>query len=110
MMNTFKKGLLGLWIIIALSISLMALSVRADTTSTMTVLQTFGEDSNNSMDYKIMVKAPSGNRYFVWYRYSLGINIGSSVIITLDSYGDWLTISNPQNGAEQNISKVIKVN
>jgi|GEM_PF-1609709 len=82
----------------------------ADSTESMTVTQTFGEDPSNGMHYKIMVKAQSGNSYFVWYYLSLGVDVGSTVVITFDNYNDWKTITNTANGKEQNIHKVLKVN
>jgi len=88
----------------------LAHPASADSTASMVVLQTFGEDHSNGLNYKVMVKAKSGNRYFVWYYYALGISKGSTVIITFDNWGDWKTITNPANGKEQKINKVLKVN
>jgi hypothetical protein len=85
----------------------LAHPASADSTESMVVLQTFGLDGSY---YKVMVKAKSGNRYFVWYYYALGISKGSTVIITFDYWGDWKTITNPANGKEQPVSKVLKVN
>jgi hypothetical protein len=97
--------LLGLFLLS--SFLFLAHPASADSTESMTVVQAFGVDDSY---YKIMVKAKSGNRFFVWYYYALNVDIGGTVIITFDNYGDWKTITNPANGKEQDIHKVLKVN
>lgn len=73
------------------------------TTETFEVLQTFGLDNSN---YKIIVKDWDGNRYFVWYFSYIGISLGDKVLITIDNYNDWKTISNPWNGSSSRITEV----
>lgn len=107
---TQKSYLILLGLLLLSSFLFLAHPASADSTESMPVVQTFGEDSSNGMNYKIMVEAKSGNRYFVWYYLALDIDIGSTVIITFDNYGDWKTITNPANGKEQDIKKVLKVN
>jgi len=112
MSNNFTKNFYRALVTLLLLSPFLFLAhpASADSTASMVVVQTFGEDSSNGMNYKIMVKARSGNRYFVWYYYALGISKGSTVIITFDNWDDWKTITNPANGKEQSINKVLKVN
>ncbi|HAA27200.1 MAG TPA: hypothetical protein DCE56_05360 [Cyanobacteria bacterium UBA8553] len=71
-------------------------------TESFEVMQTFGLDGSS---YKMMVKDRDGNRYFVWYSYGIGINIGDEVLITIDD-NRWKTISNPRNGSSSDITQV----
>lgn len=75
-------------------------------TESFKVLQKFGLEYPY---YKILVQAKSGNRYFVWYHDSLGIDVGQEVLINFDD-DYWRTINNPKNGNKSNIGKVSKVN
>ena len=75
-------------------------------TESFKVLQAFGYESPY---YKILVQARSGNRYFVWYIDSIGVEVGQELLINFD--GDyWRSINNPQNGKKSNIAEVSKVN
>ena len=99
-------ALLGSVLIPVASVPTLVRPALAETFS-FTFVQGFGL---NGSTYKAMVKSPrSGDRYFVWYYYPIGINNGEEVVINIDSYGDWTRISNPSNGKTSNIAKVEKV-
>ncbi|GAK50608.1 hypothetical protein U14_01841 [Candidatus Moduliflexus flocculans] len=105
LMMSLAAVIVGLVVLMA-----SAQSAHADTTQTMKYLQGFGEDSSNGMNFKILVQSyESGDRYFIWYYYSLNLVDGQDVVITFDNWGDWKTISNLLNGKEQPIKKAIKV-
>ncbi len=96
---------------LVLSFLLAAYPANAgDRTVTMKFLKGFGEDSSNGLNYKILVQSlETGNRYFVWYYHSLNLVEGQNVVITIDRWDDWKTISNLRNGKEQGVRKVIRV-
>jgi hypothetical protein len=77
------------------------------TTESFKVLQKFGLDG---MSYKILIQDWSGNRYFVWHYDYIEIDIGQEVLITIDDYKDWKTISNPDNGKSSHITGVNQIN
>ena len=86
-------------------------AMAGDRTVSMKFLKGFGEDHSNGMCYKILVQSSeTGNHYFVWYYYALELVEGQNVIITIDRWDDWKTISNLRNGKEQKVRKVVKVN
>lgn len=93
-------------LLLLFSFLFVVLPAMAESTASMTVAQTFGVDGAY---HKIMVKTQSGKRYFVWYYDAIGVDVGSTVVITFD--GDyWKTITNTANGKEEDIHKVLKVN
>jgi hypothetical protein len=60
---------------------------------------------------KMLVKSNrTGNRFLVWYADSLEAPVQSNIIVTYDDYYGWLTVSNPQNGRNAAVGKVLKVN
>ena len=76
-------------------------------TESFKVLQTFGLEYPN---YKMLVQAKSGNRYIVWYRDILEVDVGQEVLIDFNNSDEWQTVDNPKNGRKSSISKVSKVN
>ncbi|NET90908.1 MAG: hypothetical protein F6K45_22920 [Kamptonema sp. SIO1D9] len=75
------------------------------TTESLKILQTFGWDS---VSYKVLVQAKSGNRYLLWYYYPLAIEVGQEVLISF-SYNTWVQINNPRNGKSSKIHQVSKI-
>ena len=93
-------------VLISASVPTLVRPALAETFS-FTFVQGFGR---SNYTYKAMVKSPrSGNRYFVWYDYAIGIDNGKEVLINIDSYDNWTHISNPANGNRSRITKVEKV-
>ncbi len=98
--NSFR-GILALFLILSFLLTTHP-AMAGDQTITMKFLKGFGEDHSNGLNYKILVQSSeTGNQYFVWYYHSLNLVEGQNVVITVDRWDDWKTVSNLRNGKEQ---------
>ena len=107
---THSRKMTMMTVLIGLAVLMAAAQLaHADSAQTMKFVQSFGQDSNNGYHHKIMVQSyTTGNQFFVWYYYSLGLEDGQDVVITFDDSKNWVKISNPKNGKDSDIYKVVK--
>ncbi|GEM_PF-5207556 len=80
-------------------------------TESVIKIQDFGLDGY--INYKIMVQNKNGIYFFVWYPDSLDSEIGDVLIVTFSDFGSdiyWEVITNPKNGRESKIAKILQVN
>ncbi len=108
------RNILTLLVLFSILFGAFPASAGNTETVSMKFLQGFGLDGAY---YKIMLKSSkTGNKYFVWYPYSLSLKAGQNIVITMREtyYGsgkyDWLTISNLRNGRESRVQSVLQVN